>query len=423
MDTNSIKKLDSKIDELLDIKINANEWFHEQIKKDTKIGKKYRISTFVNGIKGEEYCGFFGIIMSDGKKKYGRYIRWLNDFSGNGREIEIVFKAAFEFVYITCVINTKEIPVRANCHIRLLPLNKIKFEQVSDNEDDSYDSEEVQINSEELTHDEEDILERNLVWVFSMPRSGTTWFATRLLSYENHTMDEPKITREIITDENFVARRNSVDYFLSNQYSEEWKPLLRKMILNRIYMQFRDLSNYIIIKEPHGSFADIISDCMPKSRIIVLLRDGRDVLDSKMDGYMEGGWISQKAGKVLTEQKRLEFLENEAKAWKYGITSLMKIRENHSEELTYVVRYEDLRLDAVPVLKKVYGFLNKDISDEKLQELVDRYSFENIPRKWQGSGKVVRSASPGKWKENFTEDEIKILNEIMMDKLKEMGYS
>jgi hypothetical protein len=423
LDTNSIKKLDSKIDELLDIKINANEWFHEQIKKDTKIGKKYRISTFVNGIKGEEYCGFFGIIMSDGKKKYGRYIRWLNDFSGNGREIEIVFKAAFEFVYITCVINTKEIPVRANCHIRLLPLNKIKFEQVSDNEDDSYDSEEVQINSEELTHDEEDILERNLVWVFSMPRSGTTWFATRLLSYENHTMDEPKITREIITDENFVARRNSVDYFLSNQYSEEWKPLLRKMILNRIYMQFRDLSNYIIIKEPHGSFADIISDCMPKSRIIVLLRDGRDVLDSKMDGYMEGGWISQKAGKVLTEQKRLEFLENEAKAWKYGITSLMKIRENHSEELTYVVRYEDLRLDTVPVLKKVYGFLNKDISDEKLQELVDRYSFENIPRKWQGSGKVVRSASPGKWKENFTEDEIKILNEIMMDKLKEMGYS
>ena len=420
MDTNSIKKLDSKIDELLDIKINANEWFHEQIKKDTKIGKKYRISTFVNGIKGEEYCGFFGIIMSDGKKKYGRYIRWLNDFSGNGREIEIVFKAAFEFVYITCVINTKEIPVRANCHIRLLPLNKIKFEQVSDNEDDS---EEVQINSEELTHDEEDILERNLVWVFSMPRSGTTWFATRLLSYENHTMDEPKITREIITDENFVARRNSVDYFLSNQYSEEWKPLLRKMILNRIYMQFRDLSNYIIIKEPHGSFADIISDCMPKSRIIVLLRDGRDVLDSKMDGYMEGGWISQKAGKVLTEQKRLEFLENEAKAWKYGITSLMKIRENHSEELTYVVRYEDLRLDAVPVLKKVYGFLNKDISDEKLQELVDRYSFENIPRNWKGSGKVVRSASPGKWKENFTEDEIKILNEIMMDKLKEMGYS
>jgi hypothetical protein len=54
---------------------------------------------------------------------------------------------------------------------------------------------------------------------------------------------------------------------------------------------------------------------------------------------------------------------------------------------------------------------------------VDRYSFENIPRNWKGSGKVVRSASPGKWKENFTEDEIKILNEIMMDKLKEMGYS
>jgi hypothetical protein len=38
------------------------------VKLITKIVWKYRISTFVNGIKGEEYCGFFGIIMSDGKK-------------------------------------------------------------------------------------------------------------------------------------------------------------------------------------------------------------------------------------------------------------------------------------------------------------------------------------------------------------------
>jgi len=51
------------------------------------------------------------------------------------------------------------------------------------------------------------------------------------------------------------------------------------------------LSKNIIIKEPNGSFAaDVIAECLPDSKIIVLIRDGRDVLDSRFDMHKPGSW-------------------------------------------------------------------------------------------------------------------------------------
>jgi len=51
-----------------------------------------------------------------------------------------------------------------------------------------------------------------------------------------------------------------------------------------------------------------------------------------------------------------------------------------------------------------------------------RYSFENIPTDQKGKGKFARSASPGKWKENFNEEEQEVINDIMKETLKELGY-
>ena len=40
----------------------------------------------------------------------------------------------------------------------------------------------------------------------------------------------------------------------------------------------------------------------------------------------------------------------------------------------------------------------------------------------RGKGKFARSASPGKWKDNFNEKEIQLMNEIMGETLKRVGY-
>jgi len=59
---------------------------------------------------------------------------------------------------------------------------------------------------------------------------------------------------------------------------------------------------------------------------------------------------------------------------------------------------------------------------QKVDDLIQKYNFDNIPANKKGSGKFYRSATPGKWKENFNEEEKKIMEEIMGESLKKLGY-
>jgi len=65
--------------------------------------------------------------------------------------------------------------------------------------------------------------------------------------------------------------------------------------------------NKIIIKEPHGSLAaDTISECLPNSKIIILLRDGRDVLDSEVDGFLKEN-ITAKTEQLFYKNDKTDF--------------------------------------------------------------------------------------------------------------------
>ena len=47
----------------------------------------------------------------------------------------------------------------------------------------------------------------------------------------------------------------------------------------------------------------------------------------------------------------------------------------------------------------------------------------SIPDDQKGKGKSKRSATPGLWKEHFNEEEKKVLNEIMEEVLRKLGYN
>ena len=288
-----------------------------------------------------------------------------------------------------------------------------------------------------LSQRKESILERNLVWIFASPRSGTSWLANQLLSHDSYTMDEPclgehlcapvikpeGVKRTIDRQRNRSFRKQH--YFFSEKYEAAWGPFLKKMILNRVYAQFPDISKRIIIKEPHGSLgADILSSCLPGSRIILLFRDGRDVVDSLVDGRSEGGWIVKKEDSPLTsQQERLKFIETCAKRWVAIMEILQRVRTAHNKERVTSVRYEILRRNTGEILQRLYDFIGKDVGKETVRTLVERFSFERIPEEDRGRGKSRRFADPGKWREHFSTMEASVMQEIMGDTLKTLGYS
>ena len=289
----------------------------------------------------------------------------------------------------------------------------------------------------ELSAEEEDILEKNLVWIFASPRSGTSWLGIQLLSYNTFTMDEPyigehlcipKVSAGVISrkfDHHQKRKSTPEHYFFSEKYADTWKHFTRKLILNRIHSQFHDLSKNIIIKEPHGSLAaDIISECLPNSKIIILFRDGRDVIDSHVDGNSEGGWIVKSGGKALSsEKRRINFIRQHAYDWVKLIEVLTKLSQTHNKKLQINISYEDLRKNTLQVLERLYQFIGIKIDKDKLEEIVSNYKFENIPQEKRGRQFSTRFATPGKWKENFNDNEIRVIDEIIGPTLKKLNYS
>jgi len=284
-----------------------------------------------------------------------------------------------------------------------------------------------------LTPDDELILEKNLVWVFADRRSGTTWL-TELLSYNTKLWDEPLMGVHLgkynpvnkIIKRTLEIQGERQDYFFSKSYKQVWIHFLRKLILNRIHDQFHNLSEKIVIKEPTGSLAaDILAECLPNSHIIVLMRDPRDIIDSKIDEVSDGGWeLELKKGveSFVIDELRITHIKNTAIYWTGLMKILIKTFENHSKNLRYIIHYEDLLSNTEQELQKLYQFLGIEIDEKKLSDLVEKYSFKNISSEEKGKGKFRRFASPGKWKESFNDKEKEIMNDILKDMLQKTGY-
>lgn len=283
-----------------------------------------------------------------------------------------------------------------------------------------------------LSEKDEDVLEGNLTWLFCSPRSGSSWLATELLSSKMNVLNEPLIGEHIASSrelkDTYITRieefRDREDYFFNQKYQQIWKPLLKKLILNRIAGQFPNINSKTIIKEPNGSMAaDIISDIFPKSKIIVLFRDGRDVLNSNIALLSDGGFVvKKKTFEPLSGERRIISIKIHAKKWVKLMDILNRTIDSHDEKLRLVIRYEELRTSTIELLKKIFNFLEIEINEKELIKIISEYDFEKIPSSSKGIGTDKQFAKIGIWQERFNENEKEIMSQIMGEKLKELNY-
>jgi len=286
-----------------------------------------------------------------------------------------------------------------------------------------------------LTSDEENILEKNMVWIFGMHRSGTTWLAKKLLFHQTLVWNEPAIgyilgqyrLPKVIHGE-LVIPRNKIssgeDFFFHNQYKNAWLYFLRKLILGRAFAQFQEITKKLVIKEPNGSIgSDMICEALPKSKIIIVIRDCRDVVDSRVDGASKGGYRSNRIRWSISEHNKMDFVREESETIVKTWEVLDRAYENHPSELRFKVKYENLLKNTSEELSKIYNFLGIDIKEDVLNEIITKSDFKKIPEEQRGTGKTTRFATPGKWRENFNEQEIDLMNNILGNTLKHLGYS
>jgi len=422
--------------ELLDIHLDSSDKLIETSGIIPVIkSKKYILSTDVQGIGGEPFCGYFGIdIIYPNKRFSQRRINWLNDFSGKLKHINLVFTAPTDEIKIIYHIN-HETRNNSKCHYKLLPLEEVAITEEKNFEGHIPEDSEIYFARRfpELTPEQELMVEKNLVWILASTRSGTTWLATQLLTFETNHINEPNLSKYLgfaapefsddLTDMDYFKHRPG--YFFSEWYKETWIYFLRKLILNRAYAECPDFSKKIIIQEPGGLGHYVLAQCLKNSKIIVIHRDGRDIVDSTLDARINlppGGRFTKLMKKPLPADKRSMFIKNRSIFWVRQMENLKRAYENQPKDLRLRIKYEDLRKSTTDELEKIYKFIGINISKPEVEKIVERYRFENIPSKQRGKGKFFRSGSSGNWKENFSEEEKVMMEDIMGSTLKQLGY-
>jgi len=292
-------------------------------------------------------------------------------------------------------------------------------------------------------------LESRLVWILGSPRSGSSWLHSLLAAADGTVaIDEPTVglhlgvltmdyagVQPARVPESRVRvnelRADLDSYFFSNRYAPVWRPLLRRLLLGRLDAEVRDLAArervrdpLVLIKEPTGSQgADIILSATPRSRMIFLLRDGRDVLDSELDSFSRGGWIADQIPDfALSPDDRREFLNARAHAWLYRTRVVQHAFADHPPELRFLVRYEDLLDDTEGIVGELSGWLGLGRSVEEVAGVVDALAFERINADDRGRGQFARAAKPGLWRRNLSPAEQDLIAGIIGPKLEELGY-
>lgn len=275
-------------------------------------------------------------------------------------------------------------------------------------------------------------VEGKLVWIFGSPRSGSTWLLNLLAAAPQiGKVDELAIGSHLgISAQEMVGlqssgerpfrlldlRAEAADYIFAEARRADWEQPLRDLVLRRLRPDVRN-RRWLAIKEPHGSdAADLLMSVLPRSRMIFLLRDGRDVVDSTLDAASEGSFTFRAFPDLVPVSDRLSFIRGRALAWLRRTEIVQRAYAEHPPERRRLVKYEELRAEPERVLSELAGWLS--IDEEPLQKLAAATAFEKLQK--TGRGEFVRAASPGMWRQNLSGEEQSVLRELLDAKVREL---
>ena len=224
-------------------------------------------------------------------------------------------------------------------------------------------------------------------------------------------------------------RADDPSYFFAREYLPVFRPLLRDLVLRGLENQVRQiqpgpLPRWVVIKEPNGSHAaDTLVTLLPSSRMLFLLRDGRDVVDSLVDAmFRDRTWWKDRASFVRLPQERVPFVSQNARLWVRRTLASQRAFAALPDEQRLLVRYEELLSDTPAQLRRIFDWLELQVGEGDVEALAARYAFGAVPKRRRGPGKAVRAATPGLWRQNLSPEEQQAMHEIMGDKLRELGY-
>jgi len=288
--------------------------------------------------------------------------------------------------------------------------------------------------------------EDRLVWIFGSSRSGSTWLLRMLSELDDAVaIDDPHLGHHLgvwrpiplawatadddpeLTLLNDI-KREKPSYFFNDRYRDVWEPALRDLIVTRFDAQARERAEgrtsnpMVIVKEPGSHIADLLMSIFGQSRMIFLLRDGRDVVDSWLDAHRRGAWALDEGAFPVAQEGREALIRWQAAVWAYRTGIVLRAYQAHDPARRVLVRYEALLRDPARELARICASFGIEVDRERLHEIAAAHDYDQVPSQEKGTSKEIRAADPGGWQQHMTPAEQQAMYEVMGERLVEVGY-
>jgi hypothetical protein len=263
---------------------------------------------------------------------------------------------------------------------------------------------------------------QNMIWIFGAGRTGSSWLSAMMADLEGHNRwNEPYVgnlfgaSYYVNVGERMRARD---DFIFGERYRDAWLNSIRNFVLEGANVRFSgmDKGGYLVIKEPNGSMgAPLVMKALPESRMVLLVRDPRDVVSSALAAQRKGSWGDQwranRGGESLADTDPDEFVRRWSNSLMLNLGKTKEAYETHRGFKT-VVRYEDLREHTLETMRRLYSHLEIPVDAGSLAYVVEKYSWENVPEVKKGPDKPHRKATPGGWREDLLSGQARVVEEI-----------
>lgn len=274
-----------------------------------------------------------------------------------------------------------------------------------------------------------------IIWCASYPKSGNTWvraIISSLLYSENGIFNFNMLRKVSIFPKRFYFKGFVNDYSNLKKISHYWITAQEKINSD---------DKLRIFKTHHGNYNFLGKDFTNKKNtlgVIYVVRDPRNVITSISNHYQLS---AERSLNFLLDEKRFLFNKNDPNdlteeniitllgSWKTHYNS-WKIASN-----SIIIRYEDLllntKLEIEKLSKFIKKFINFNVSDEKIQNILKTTSFERLRKIEEKEGfeeasntniKFFNLGPKNNWKNVLNEKLIHNIEKNFNKEMKELRY-
>ena len=288
-------------------------------------------------------------------------------------------------------------------------------------------------------------------FIISAPRSGSTWLAKALNGHPQIFATENRLFGEFCeiwpNSDGSMSPRITFDEFLkqfSSYFMFEEMGLKRRQFIERFQKGFlsfllnfsqRQSGKEVIVDKitPYlnstGLVFDRILQYFPQSRMIQLIRDGRDVVTSgTFDWILKDAqgtdrysfFVEKRPGLQMKRFFDDKVLKRWVQLWREPIEAYGRVQQG------LIIRYEDMKNNQAEVLKNVCEHLGCQTDETILRGCIQRATFEKMSGRKEGDDgqplAKARKGIAGDWKNYFTRQDGELFDDLAGNLLIELGY-